>query len=402
MNNDKVAVFGQHDQKTLDQFEKSTRHEAFYRGAIMADGHLGYGFPVGGVIAYHEHINLNGVGVDIGCGVKAIKLDLKGSSISPEQWKKIADDIAKNIAFGVGRGPATPEDHEVFEDPWWKHQLISGLKDKARNQLSSVGSGNHWVDIWLDNDDNVWVGCHFGSRGVGFSIAKHFMELTGCKESIDAEPVILSTKSQIGQDYLEAMHLAGRFAHAGRDLVCKYLAEKILKADVTEEVHQHHNFAWLENNDGNDVWVIRKGATPAFPGQYGAVGSSMGGSSAIVYGLGGNTELTRQTLFSTVHGSGRIMTRTAAAGKTKWLRGEDGKKRPTRVTAGLIDEAEMRSKIAAKGIELRGAGADEAPQVYRDLNQVLNYHTGTVSVYRWLYPKVVVMAGSDTFDPYKD
>lgn len=386
-------VFGQHDQKTLEQFEKSTRHPAFYAGALMADGHIGHGYPIGGVSAYFDHINMHGVGADVSCGNKAVKLNVKGSAFTEADWKLLADDMQKNIAFGVGKSACHQQDHEMFDDPWFTKQLIPGIKDKARNQIGSCGSSNHFLNLFLDEDDFVWIGVHFGSRGVGASIAKYFMQAAGGKDGIDADPVIISTKSDLGQEYVDALRLAGRFAYAGRDIVCDYVAKHIIKADIIDSVHQNHNFTWLETHNGNEVWVTRKGSTPAFPGDRMFVGASMGGNSVILQAKF-EDDLSKQTLCSTVHGAGRLLSRTQASGKTKWIRNAEGVKRPTKVSEGLINESAMRAAIAAAGIELRGGGADEAPDVYRQLPDVLKYHEGTVKVERWLRPKVVVMAGS--------
>jgi tRNA-splicing ligase RtcB len=190
------------------------------------------------------------------------------------------------------------------------------------------------------------------------------------------------------------MHLAGRYAYAGREAVARYVVKIILGAEILEEVHNHHNFAWRERHDGDEFWVVRKGATPAFPGQKGFVGGSMGDDAVIVEGVDSTTS--REALFSTVHGAGRIMSRTAAKGKFVKV----GKKRIRQ--EGLVRHDEMMKWLHHRGIILRGGDLDEAPQAYRRLPDVLNAHAGTIRVLHTLRPLGVAMAGRDIVDPYKD
>lgn len=211
---------------------------------------------------------------------------------------------------------------------------------------------------------------------------------------MDSPPVLLGLETEIGQAYIAAMRLAGDYAYAGRDTVCAKVVE-IMGARVLTSIHNHHNFAWKETHFGEEFWVVRKGCTPAFPGQYGFVGATMGSDSVILRGV--DSDASREGLYSTVHGAGRVMSRTQAAGKQKWVKG-----RPTRVSKGLIDWKQAQADLAAKGIELRGGGADEAPGVYKQLDEVLDYHAGTIKVEHRLRPLGVAMAGGDVYDPYKD
>jgi len=161
------------------------------------------------------------------------------------------------------------------------------------------------------------------------------------------------------------------------------------------EIHNHHNFAWLEEHFGKKMWVIRKGCTPAFPGQKGFVGATMGDTSVILEGV--DSDESKEGLYSTVHGAGRVMSRTQAAGKVKWIRG-----RPQRVGTGAVDWDAVQERMMKDGIELRGGGADEAPEVYKKLDKVLGHHGKTIKVLHRLRPIGVAMAGLDEFDPYKD
>lgn len=190
------------------------------------------------------------------------------------------------------------------------------------------------------------------------------------------------------------MNLAGEYAYAGRDWVCQKVAS-ILGASILEEVHNHHNFAWRENHGGKDLWVVRKGATPAFPGQKGFVGGSMGDNSVIIEGV--ENEEASASLYSTVHGAGRVIGRRAAIGK--FVKDEHGKKQRQ---PGLVRHDEMMKWVAEMGVELRGADLDEAPQCYKRLAEVLTYHADSIRVLHTLKPIGVAMAGKDVVDPYKD
>jgi len=198
----------------------------------------------------------------------------------------------------------------------------------------------------------------------------------------------------LGQSYIEAMNLAGKYAYAGRDIVVDKVLE-IVGARPLFEVHNHHNFAWRERHFGLDLWVVRKGCTPAFPGQKGFVGSTMMGTSVILEGV--DSIESKDGLYSTVHGAGRVMSRRKAAGKTKWVKG-----RQQVVEPGVVDWTAVQSQMKGKGIELRGGGADEAPEVYKQLDQVLQHQGRTIKVLHRLKPVGVAMAGMDTYDPYKD
>jgi tRNA-splicing ligase RtcB (3'-phosphate/5'-hydroxy nucleic acid ligase) len=282
----------------------------------------------------------------------------------------------------------------LFDDPAWELQPMRGLKPVAADQLGTVGGGNHYVDLFADEEDRIWVGVHFGSRGLGHKTATHFLKAAGGKDGMDVPPTVVDEKSNIGHDYLAGMHLAGRYAYAGREAVARHVVRGILGARIIEEVHNHHNFAWREKHNGEEYWVVRKGATPAFPGQKGFVGGSMGDDAVIVEGI--DSPISREALFSTIHGAGRIMSRTAAKGRFVKV----GKKRIRQ--AGLVRHDEMMKWIADKGVVLRGGDLDEAPQAYRRLPDVLAAHAGTIRILHTLRPLGVAMAGRDIVDPYKD
>ena len=402
-----VAVFGDHEPNTLAQLhDVASRAE---RAALMADGHQGYVMPIGGVAAYTEQVSVVGVGFDIACGNAAIRtnLTLDGTPGLAERLPALADEIQDAVSFGVGRknrsGDA-PVDHDLFRSDAWNalpHHAREGLRSKARAQLGTVGSGNHYVDVFADETGTIWVGVHFGSRGFGHTVASGFLALSqNAKwgQRVPEREALLGLDTPIGQDYWALMSLAGEYAYAGREWVARKVVS-LLDAEEAELVHNHHNFAWREEHDGREVVVVRKGATPAFPGQKGFIGGSMGDDAVIVQGaFGAGTpveELQREALFSTVHGAGRVMSRTQAAGKKNWRTGKILK-------PGLVSPRMMEDWVREKGVILRGGGLDESPHAYRRLPSVLEAQGGTIEVLHTLRPLVVVMAKADEFDPYKD
>ncbi len=397
-----TVVFGDPDADTLAQIKRCAEPSETVGSVLCADAHKGYSMPIGGVVAYDGLVSPSGVGFDIACGNKAVRTDLTVEDVRKD-LPKIMDTIFNTISFGLGRKNPTPIDHPLFDSPRWNvHPGVAALKKLAREQLGTVGAGNHYVDLLEElGTGRLWVAVHFGSRGFGHKTATGFLNLAANLpfdapsrgESMDAPPTLLRTDTPLGQAYLEAMRLAGEYAYAGRDYVVDQVL-RILGARATYSVHNHHNFAWEEEHFGRKVWVIRKGATPCHPGQESFVGGSMGDISVVIRGK--DTPAARASLYSTVHGAGRIMSRTQAAGRWKRV----GKKR-VRV-GGLISQQEMEKRVAAYGVELRGGGPDEAPDVYRKLQEVLDAHADTIDILYTLKPIGVAMAPADLFDPYKD
>ncbi len=381
--------------------------------ALMADHHLGYSVPIGGVVAYRDKLNPAGVGYDIACGNKAVRLDVPAVEVKAN-IQTIMDDIWRTISFGIGRKNKERVDHQLFDDDRaWHLPVASNLKKLASEQLGTVGSGNHYVDIFEDEKNRIWIGVHFGSRGLGHRLATHFMkaadrERTGPQEpapvgkkrsrrrrsALEVIPSLLPVDSNLGQEYLACMQLAGRYAYAGRDWVCKRVAA-LLGGHIVEEIHNHHNFAWKEDHEGDTFWVTRKGATPAFPGQKGFVGGSMGDVSVVLEGV--ESEEGPMALYSTVHGAGRLMSRTQAAGRVRWRKG-----RRVQLKEGQIHRDQMLDSVRRIGATLRGAGTDEAPQAYKRLPDVLEHHRNSIRILHTLKPLGVAMAGENEYDPYRD
>ncbi len=408
-----MTVFGQHEEKTLMQFEH-IRSQAVH-AALMADGHVGYVMPIGGVAAYHDRVSVVGVGFDIACGNAAIRTNLSLASLGGDAdqvqsvLSALADQIADTVSFGIGRknkADHAPVDHALFAHAAWEAVPAAHreqLRAKARGQLGTVGSGNHYVDVFVDERGFIWVGVHFGSRGLGHTIASAFLALgqgASWGDRVPEREVLLDVNEPLGHDYWQLMQLAGEYAYAGREWVARKVVA-LLGAEELELVHNHHNFAWREVHKDEEVVVIRKGATPAFPGQKGFVGGSMGDDAVIVCGVTADRAshevqaLQQSALFSTVHGAGRVMSRTQAGGKRHRRTGRQ-------LSRGEVSPGMMTRWVQEKGVVLRGGGVDESPHVYRRLPDVLAAQRGTVDVLHVLRPLIVVMAGDTEFDPYKD
>ena len=286
--NAKLQVFGQHDEATIAQMRNCMGVGNVVAGVVCADGHLGYAQPVGGVIAYEKQISISGVGFDIGCGNMAVRLDTPYADIK-DRVGAILDDVRRVISFGVGRSNAERAEHELFDDAdAWRESDMHAYRQKAVAQLGTVGSGNHYVDLMRDQDGYVWIGVHFGSRGLGHTSATRYLKAAGGQDGMNVPPAVVNEDSEIGRRYIAAMQLAGRYSYAGREWVVERV-RRIIGGAVTDMVHNHHNYAWRENHDGRDLWVVRKGATPAFPGQRGFVGGSMGDDAVIIEGGGKST-----------------------------------------------------------------------------------------------------------------
>jgi len=409
-----MKIFGDHEPATLDQLrDVGARAE---KVALMADGHVGYVMPIGGVAAYRGKVSVVGVGFDIACGNAAIRTDMSLDQLGDDPAEVrltltgVANEIAGTVSFGMGRrnlSDDAPLGHDLFSDPAWDAvpaKERNSLRTKARGQLGTVGSGNHYVDLFADEEGALWVGVHFGSRGFGHTIASAFLAVGQGKKWGERAPereVLLDVNAPIGHDYWHLMSLAGRYAYAGREWVARKVVS-ILGANEVDLVHNHHNFAWKEVHDGEQLVVVRKGATPAFPGQRGFIGGSMGDDAVIVRGTEAApderpelADIQREALYSTVHGAGRVMSRTQAAGKRNRRTGQQ-------LTPGRVSPEMMQEWIARKDVILRGGGLDESPHVYRRLPEVLAAQEGTVEVLHTLRPLVVVMAGADEFDPYRD
>ena len=395
-----LIAFGDVDAASRQQIERclDAAGEAS-RGVLCADHHKGYSMPIGGVLASDHVVMPAGVGYDIACGNCAVQTPLAAADVDVP---RVMDEIWRRISFGMGRkNDERIADHPVF-DAIEKSPVKPQRKllANAKAQLGTVGGGNHYVDLFEDRaDGSLWVGVHFGSRGLGHKTASGFLSLAAGRgwdarpnDSMDAAPAVIRLGTPMADDYLAAMQIAGDYAYAGRDWVVDRVL-RILSTRAVQRVHNHHNYAWWEQHDGRRVLVIRKGATPAFPRQQGFIGGSMGDDAVIVEGV--ESAASRAALYSTVHGAGRVMSRTQAAGKFNRRTGKQ-------ISGGVVNWQRWQHRLKQQGIELRGGGPDEAPECYKRLSDVLAAHQGTIRVLHTLRPIGVAMAGRDTFDPYKD
>src|SRR5947199_587953 len=319
-----VKTFGNVDERSLNELERCREAGDAEYGVLCADHHPGSSQPIGGAVAYEGYVSPSGVGYDIGCGNKAVCTELTLKDLDELGGvERIMREITKRVSFGMGVPARERADHPVLEKirnaEFAPQRKLAAL---AASQLGTVGSGNHYVNLMEDERGRVWVGVHFGSRGFGHKTASGFLALAqglqfgerAREGEMDSPPVLFEVGSELAESYIAAMQLAGDYAYAGRDVVVAKVLE-ILGAEADSEVHNHHNFAWREEHFGRTCWVIRKGCTPARPGQEGFVGGSMGDDSVILEGV--ESAEAEQSLFSTVHGAGRVMSRTQAAGRIR-------------------------------------------------------------------------------------
>jgi tRNA-splicing ligase RtcB len=430
-----IKTFGDVDARSLQQLQRCMAAGDAEFGVLCADHHPGYSQPIGGGIAYEGYVSPSGVGYDIGCGNKAAQTELTGADLDALGGvDAVMREITRRISFGLGVPAQERADHRVLEQirnaDFAPQRKLAQL---AESQLGTVGSGNHYVNVMEDEHGCIWVGVHFGSRGFGHKTASGFLALAqglafdakAHEGEMDSPPVLFEVGSELGDAYISAMQLAGAYAHAGRDVVVDKVLE-ILGAEAVHEVHNHHNFAWREEHFGRGYWVVRKGCTPARSGQEGFVGGSMGDQSVILEGVASPDA--DASLHSTVHGAGRVMSRTQAAGRVRrrkrWACSDRDCNRvfdgdtarcpdhPTarmrkvwieeQVSAGAVDWPAVQARLREQGIVLVGGGADEAPEVYKRLPDVLAAHGDTIRVKHTLRPLGVAMAGRGVHDPYKD
>ena len=257
-----MKIFGEHDEGTVQQLARCAAAEAGAPAVLCADGHLGYSMPIGGVVGYREHISPSGVGYDIACGNLALRTNVRAADVDAREYERIANAIQRRISFGMGRRNEDPiGDHPVFGSI--AHSPVAGqrqLLGLARQQLGTVGGGNHYVDILEDESGLLWIGVHFGSRGFGHKTATGFLNIAAGRgfasqarhaDAMDAPPALLPLAQPSGQDYLAAMSIAGD--SPTRDATPLPTPSSTFSApSATDRVHNHHNFAWQERH-GDDA-----------------------------------------------------------------------------------------------------------------------------------------------------
>lgn len=367
------------DPEARGQMDQACRLPVSARGALMPDAHVGYGLPIGGVLAARNAVIPYAVGVDIACRMKLTVLDLPLRELE-ERRDRFKRAIETETRFGVGAEFRERRTHAVLDEDWSVSPVTRSLKDRAWAQLGTSGSGNHFVEFGifrLDRDDlgltagrYVALLSHSGSRGTGAQVCEHYSRLAMRGRPELAKPMRrlawLDLESQEGREYWEAMQLMGRYASAHHALIHEALVRR-LGAGVRLVVENHHNFAWKEVHDGEELIVHRKGATPAARGEIGMIPGSMAAPGFVVRGLGNPGSLN-----SCSHGAGRAMSRTAARARFDW--------------------SDMKRALAEPGVELISAGLDEAPMAYKDIHAVMAAQSDLVEVVARFDPKLVKMA----------
>jgi tRNA-splicing ligase RtcB len=387
------------DAKAVDQMRQAVRLPVAVAGALMPDAHVGYGLPIGGVLATDDAVVPYAVGVDIACRMKLSVLDL------PVDWldarrDELVNALEKETRFGIGgcfggqsggrRDPlgARPREHDVLDDDWDVSPITRRNRDKARAQLGTSGSGNHFVEfgtftvdaagaaaLGLDRSgSHLALLSHSGSRGTGAAVCDHYSKLAMARHpDLPREMrhlAWLPLDSDEGGEYWAAMSLMGRYAAANHAVIHRHVIRAV-GARVILDIENHHNFAWQEEHmiDGvhRRVVVHRKGATPAAAGVVGIIPGSMAAPGFVVRGRG-----VAASLESASHGAGRRMSRTQARETYRWPH-----------VRGLLEE---------RGVQLLSAGIDEVPHAYKDIHEVMAAQADLVETLGRFDPRIVKMA----------
>lgn len=352
-------------------------------GALMPDAHVGYGLPIGGVLATAGAVVPYAVGVDIACRMKLSITDLPVSAFD-KQPQLLDTALEKGTQFGIGSRWKSRQQHDVFDQDWSATGWLKNLKDLAWEQLGSSGSGNHFVewgvvtftspDLGLEVGSYTALLSHSGSRGAGAKTCDYYSRLATRQLPKEYEEMKhlawLDLDSEVGQEYWLAMNMMGDYASANHAVIHKNVL-KLAGAHAITGVENHHNFAWMERHRGQDVIVHRKGATPAGEGVLGVIPGNMADSCYVVRGKGSG-----ESLHSASHGAGRCMSRTEAKKRFNW--------------------SQWRKEIADRGVRLLAAGLDEVPGVYKDIRTVMAAQSDLVDVVATFQPKIVMMCGDDS------
>ena len=375
------------DSHSIQQIENACRIPVARAAALMPDAHSGYGLPIGGVLACENAVIPYGVGVDIACRMKLTITDLDVSTLEKNdaaQCRELDRALEKGTLFGTGKKWKRPHEHEVLDEDWTITAITRQVRDKAVGQLGTSGSGNHFVEwgvVTLAEDDfgleaGTYVGLlsHSGSRGPGAMTCKRYTDIArqGAPSRIKDDPQLrhlcwLDMDSEAGQEYWAAMNLMGRFASANHHVIHRNVT-KLAGAKSLATIENHHNFAWLEKHNGQEVYVHRKGATPAAEGDVGVIPGNMADAAFIVRGKGNAASLN-----SASHGAGRAMSRTAAKKKFNW--------------------GSWRDHLNHKNVRLLAGGLDEVPGAYKNIHDVMAAQTDLVDVVGQFMPKIVMMCG---------
>lgn len=369
------------DAASVDQMCRACELPISVRGALMPDAHLGYGLPIGGVLATRNAVIPYAVGVDIACRMKLSVLDRPPEDLDSHP-DRLARAIERQTSFGIGAAFERRRRHRVMDEDWSITSVTHRSKDKAWSQLGTSGSGNHFVEfgvlelaepeIGLDAGRYLALLSHSGSRGIGNLVARHFSELAMAlhpdlgKQHRHLSWLDLDTEE--GHGYWQAMQLMGRYSAANHELIHQHIIEET-GTEVIAGVENHHNFAWIEEHDGEELVVHRKGATPAGLGVLGIIPGSMATAAYVVRGTGETASLR-----SAAHGAGRRMSRKQAKKRYRW--------------------SDVSAMLKENKIRLLSAGLDEVPMAYKDIHDVMAAQQDLVRPIAQFQPRLVKMAPS--------
>jgi tRNA-splicing ligase RtcB len=378
------------DEQSLQQLRNACRLPVARAAALMPDAHTGYGLPIGGVLACENAVVPYAVGVDIACRMKMTVTDLPVRLLIDndcQQCRSLDKALQNGTLFGAGEQWKHPHEHPVLDEDWTITAVTREMRDRAVGQLGTSGSGNHFVE-WgiltlphgeLGLEAGVYVALlsHSGSRGPGARVCQRYTDLArqSMPSKIKDDPQLkhlswLMMDSEAGQEYWLAMNLMGRFASANHEVIHNNVTKRA-GAQILATVENHHNFAWLEEHGGKQLYVHRKGATPAGAGELGVIPGNMADSCFVVRGKGN-----ADSLNSASHGAGRRMSRTAAKAQFNWK--------------------QWRSHLSEKNVRLLAGGLDEVPGAYKNIHEVMAAQTDLVEIIGEFQPRIVMMCGDDS------
>lgn len=375
-------IFGKDfiDSETIRQMENAMRLPVAAAGALMPDAHVGYGLPIGGVLAAYHAVIPYGVGMDIGCRMCLSVFPFPGNRVYNEK-----DRLGKILIEETRFGNASFHDmgdHVLSERKEFREiPFLKGLKKGFMEQLGTSGHGNHIVDIGIFTLDRAHpsipaepgnylaILSHSGSRNFGAEVCRHYTKVAQDKLGLSGEAgrlAWLELDTEEGAEYWQAMELAGDYSRANHQIIHERLA-RALGGMPLFRLENHHNFAWKEKlPDGRELIIHRKGATPAGKGDIGIIPGTMASPAFIVTGKGNDA-----SLCSAAHGAGRAISRNKARQQ--------------------FDPADMGKYLSSVGVELIGGGTDEAPQAYKDIGQVMDSQKELVEIMAVFHPKIVRM-----------
>jgi len=368
------------DAMSFRQMDKACQLPVARAAALMPDAHVGYGLPIGGVLACENAVIPYAVGVDIACRMKLSVLDLPVTSLN-SRFSACRDALERGTRFGIGGTHEHRQSHPVMDADWSVSKITRERKDRAWKQLGTSGSGNHFVEFGiltlgqreeqLDLEAGKYVALlsHSGSRGAGAAVCSTYSRIAGARLPARFRSMSrlgwLDLETEAGQEYWAAMNLMGEYAAANHEVIHQ-LVTHLIGATVLSGVENHHNFAWREMHQGRELIVHRKGATPAGRGQLGVIPGSMASPGFVVRGLGNS-----ESLCSAAHGAGRLMSRTKARSLFSW--------------------AGVRESLQRHGVHVLSAGIDEIPDVYKDILEVMSYQADLVETVARFDPVIVKM-----------